>query len=1614
MVFVDAPVSVLLDKVYELIRQRVDPDDVEKVIDLAKIVFQNLETEDLNTRNDSDLYGAILSLWHQLSLVSSKESYVKVFNPEQKKHSWQSTHTIIEVIHPDMPFLVDSVDMALKRFGLTVHLLLNSPISLKRDAKKAIKELAYLGTNAKHKENLAVLWIEINRQSDTQITKKLENEIKKVLEDLNCVVQDWRPMVDAMDKSIRQLRKSRYPGSDEELDESIAFLKYLSQGGFTFLGYRRYEITKVDSQLILKGLANTGLGILKNDIFHSVNISELPTIGQDDALGKNLLVLNKMNSRSDIHRAESIDYIGIKRFNELGEVIGEDRFLGLYALGMYHTQVTQIPLIKSKVQRILDASGLYPGSHDYKSLLHILETFPRDELLQSKEKELIPMVNGVLKIQERDKLRVFMRRDHFGRYLSFMVYISKERFNTKLRKDTQRFLAAYFKTQEYVEFVTYFTDSTLARTHYVVRVDHTNMDIDVKEIENNLKEAARLWEDKFISALIHHFGEAKGRELATCYSQVFSRSYQEEVSPNTAVLDIEQCESLNAERTLSLLFYRPQEATADSGQVRLKLFSKDKPIILSDVMPVLENFGLRVINEHPYEVKSARGDFWISDFFMQITDIPNQALMDRQELFQDALYKVWNKTIEDDGFNSLVLSCGLSAREVSVLRAYARYMRQIESTFGQSYIVETFKRHSTLASLLVKIFKVKFELGLNDRSLTKYAEEAEALLDNVTSLDDDRIVRRYLGLIYATLRTNFFQRDQDGHEKSYISFKFSPELIPDMPLPLPKFEIFVYSPRIEGVHLRGGKVARGGLRWSDRRQDFRTEVLGLVKAQQVKNTVIVPVGAKGGFVCKQPPTSGKREDIAAEGQACYQIFIRGLLDITDNIIKGEIQPPDDVVRHDEDDPYLVVAADKGTATFSDIANSISQEYNFWMSDAFASGGSNGYDHKKMGITAKGAWESVKRHFKEFGIDCQSVDFSCIGVGDMGGDVFGNGMLLSKHICLKAAFNHMHIFMDPSPDAEASWHERQRLFELPGSLWTDYNASLISKGGGVFERSAKSIKLNEALKKMLHTDKNSLTPNEVVRHILKMPADLLWNGGIGTYFKSTKETHLDVGDRANDAVRINAKELNVEVLGEGGNLGCTQLGRIEFAMQRGRINTDFIDNVGGVDCSDNEVNIKILLNGLVDSGDLTMKQRNQLLVDMTEEVSEIVLKDCRNQTQAISISESFGVAQLKEQIRFIHHLEKEGKLIRYLEFLPNDEELAERIASGLSLTRPELSVLFSYAKMVLKEQLNCPEITTNTYFIDNLLIGYFPKRLQQKYQAQIKQHALSGEIIATSLANQMINDMGMNFVYRTHEETGAPVHEIGICYVIGRDIFDIPSIVAELTKAESTVTAETQYEILYKLRRNTRRATYWLLRHRDRSISIDESVAKYRETFMTLKKDISSWLMDEEVNATAEQVYRYEQDGVDQNIAFPIANLGRLFSALDITEISHETKHSIVVVAELYFKLRAKCQLYWFLEQINAQDVNNHWQALARSAFREELDWHQRALTNVVLKDVDGIAKADEMIDQWMERNHQALSRWNHILADFKISNTHEFAKFSVVLRELNLLVLHCVGQLKMT
>ncbi|MFV0446911.1 MAG: NAD-glutamate dehydrogenase [Vibrio sp.] len=1599
---------VLLEKVFQLIQDKLEQKQQPLVTQLAQHLFSNVSQDDLAERNESDLYGAVVSLWHHISEKKGDDYSVRVFNPTVSRHGWESTHTIVEIVVPDGPFHVDSIKMALSRLDLTSHLMLNGPTQIDRDDNGLIKCI-----NNGEGPLQSLFHIEVDRLSNKEEMKTLQEQLLDILLDTALVVKDWQPMVSKLDQVISQLEANadQLPESDR-FQETMAFLRWLGNHNFTFMGYKEYDLVDVDGDTTLKPTDEVGLGLFSQSArVRSVKLSEFSDSARLEAKKAYLLILTKGNKQSRIHRPAYTDYIGIKKFDENGKVIGEHRFSGLYTSAVYNQVVQSIPLIREKVERILAASRYRVGSYAYKALHNILENYPRDELLQATEEELLEVGMGVVQMQDRDLLRLFVRKDPFGRFFSCMVYVTKERYNTELRRQTQRIFKQYFGCEQEVEFTTYFSESPLARTHYIVRVDNNNMDVNVKKIEQNLMEASTTWDDRLAEAIVANRGESKGLPLAKEYLHAFPRSYKGDVMPVSAMADIERLEALNEENKLGMLFYRPQEESTDSKAVRLKLYHCDEPIHLSDVMPMLENLGLRVIGESPYEVVKSNGQvYWILDFSMLHKSENKVDLREARDRFQQAFAAIWNGDLESDGFNRLVLGASLTGREVSILRAYARYMRQIGFPFSQQYIEDTLSHYPDVAKGLVDLFVRRFDPKHKgaQKGQTDLINKITEQLDHVESLDDDRIIRRYMEMILATYRTNYYQLNEDQQPKPWLALKMKPSEIPEIPAPVPAFEIFVYAPDIEGVHLRGGKVARGGLRWSDRQEDFRTEILGLVKAQQVKNTVIVPVGAKGGFVCRKQYLYNTRDEIFAEGQRCYKRFIRALLDVTDNIVEGDLVAPVNVVRHDEDDPYLVVAADKGTATFSDLANSVSAEYNFWLGDAFASGGSNGYDHKAMGITAKGGWESVKRHFREIGIDCQTTDFTVVGIGDMAGDVFGNGMLLSKHIRLQCAFNHLHIFIDPTPDAASSWQERNRLFNLPRSSWEDYSVKLISKGGGIFSRKAKSITLTPEIQKLLGSKKGSIAPNELIKMILSMEVDLLWNGGIGTYVKSSRETHTDVGDRANDSLRIDGRDLNAKIIGEGGNLGMTQLGRVEYALKGGRVNTDFVDNVGGVDCSDNEVNIKIFLNGLVANGDMTLKQRNQVLESMEDEVGAIVIEDAYVQSESISVTEQQSIVLVKEQIRFIHQLEKAGHLDRALENLPDDEALLEREKQGHGLTRPELSVLVAYGKMVLKDELACEEIA-NDEFHAQQLINYFPTELRRNYLQHMQNHPLRSEIIATSLANQMVNEMGCNFVTRLQEETGSTAVDVTNAYAAAREIYKLGSVLEELRKLDNQADALTQYEVMFHVRRSLRRLSRWLLRNHPGKQSVRDLIELYQADVEAIKHILDDVLVVSEVEEHNAMSQAWIEKGIEPKLANYVARLSSLHSVLDISSVAKEKQRSVEQTAKLYFNLGDRLSLHWFLKQINNQATENNWQVLARAAFREDLDWQQRQLTAQVLNCKCENEKLDviKALEQWMQTNSVSLHRWENILNEFKVGSVHEFAKFSVALRELMLLNLNC-------
>ncbi|MGD8568964.1 MAG: NAD-glutamate dehydrogenase [Gammaproteobacteria bacterium] len=1596
----------LIDKVVQRARDKLPSNQHAQVEVFIRQFYAGIAWDDLVGRNVMDLYGAVMSQWSLTRQRLPRQRLIRVQNPEIEEHGWQSTHTIIEIIQDDMPFLVDSVRLALNRHSLTVHLIVHPVMRVDRDKKGNLLKVYDSSQMSEETFNESYLYFEVDRQTDHNTLEQLKDDLNRVLDDVVVCVEDWQPMRNRLRNVIDEIQQNPPPLRPEDLEEDLAFLKWLDQDHFTFIGYREYSLELKNGEHVLRIVPDSGLGILRHSGESSISQSfaQLHPKTKKKVHEQALLVLTKSNSRATIHRPGYLDYVGIKRFDSSGKVVGEWRFLGLYTSSAYIRRATDIPMLRRKVQYVLRQSEFRPHSHSLKVLLNIVETLPRDELFQCTEDELYDMATGILHLQERQRVRLIIRPDSFGRFVSCLVYMPRERFNTAARIRVQEVLVKFFQAQE-LDFTVRLTESVLARIHFILHLPPGKLpQHDVSELESRVAETIRSWNDVLHNNLIHEFGEEQGNRLFARYRDAFSPSYESDYPAEIAVVDIRKMESLSEDNPLGMALYHPLEASAEI--VRFKLFQWRKPVSLSVLLPVLENMGLKVLDERPYRIQANhKPKVWLHDIGMEYGDGKQLDTDQVRQIFQDAFARIWNREVENDGLNALVLRAQLSWREVVILRSCVKYLRQTGFPFSPRYMERALLHHPQITRMLVDLFLIRFNPEQQEQAPKRSESICDSIsqsLDDVPTLDEDRILRRLFVLIQAILRTNYFQTGNDGNVKDYLSIKIDPTRIPDMPVPRPQYEIFVYSPHVEGVHLRGGKVARGGIRWSDRLEDFRTEILGLMKAQMVKNAVIVPVGAKGGFVVKTKLRGKDNGAVYDEVVRCYSTFIRGLLDITDNLRNNEIDPPAQIVRYDEDDPYLVVAADKGTATFSDTANAIAREYGFWLDDAFASGGSTGYDHKKMGITARGVWESVKRHFRETGKDIQKEDFTVVGIGGMGGDVFGNGMLLSRHIRLIAAFNHREIFVDPDPDPEASYRERERLFHLPHASWSDYDPSLISQGGGVYSKSSKAITVSPQMQKALDIDAKSLTPNELVSAILKAPVELLWNGGIGTFVKASTESHDDADDRSNDAVRIDAKDLHCMVTGEGGNLGFTYRARIEYAQHGGRINTDFIDNSGGVDCSDHEVNIKILLNKVIIEGWLNEKQRNRLLAEMTDEVARLVLINNYQQSEALSLSQHLAPVMLDEHSRLIRSMERNGLLDRQTWVLPDDEELAARRSAGQGLTRPELAVLLAYSKIDLFQTLLASDVLEESYLVNQLPV-YFPKPVAKRFGKHLKHHSLKREIIATFIVNSMVNRMGIGFAFRLHEHTGAFPAEIARVYMVTRKVFALPSLWRDIADLDNQVEASVQLTMLNEIRKLTNRSCLWLLRNRKQPLDIGSTIETFADGVEQLISDMPSLLVEDDKEQLNQIAAECRDQGVPESLSTRIAGLKFLFPVLDIMEVAHHSGRKPQMVARLYNLMGAELELHWLRDQISTLGQEEHWTRLARSTLRDEQYRLQRLLTNEALELVDNDSEPETAMEKWKQANQIMVDRYLQRFAEFKTGNV-DLALLSVATNEVRKLI----------
>ena len=1492
------------------------------------------------------------------------QSHIKDFNPEILAHIVKTHHgleqkfkgdkpvisirsvkrddgktkgTLIDIVSKDMSFIVDSVTAEMSDRGYTIETLIH-PYT---------------------KDKVSHIHIRLENTLAQAEQKNLEQKFRQILKDIAYANEDFSMMKTVLRKCQNALSyapANKY--SDIEIEESLEFLEYLYQDNFTLLGYREFSFSDKNGKTSSRTVANSSLGLLRNErspIFVNKKDISLPDHLQKKRKSLPAVYVSKVNRDSTVHRKVPLDCVAIKLFNKDGTLKGEGIFIGLFTSVTYSRSLRSIPYLRLKANAVLSKSGFEPGTHDYRALRHILEKYPRDELFQIEVEQLTEFTRDIMNLYEHRKVALFVRKDLFGRYVSCLVYVPRDRFETRLRLKFKDILEETFKG-EMLNYHLIIDDSPIARVLYTISIEPFKpLRYNHEATQKQLREAAQSWPMQlFDEVLAITKDDSRALEIREKYGHAFSPDYQLSTPLGQTYKDIQKIEELDKGDNLIFDLVIPEDT--QSGHIRLNAYHRETPLPLSRIFPVIENMGLQIDSEFPSKVTLANGEtYWIHNFDMWFENKENlpSDYSRIKNLFEEALVQVMNGRYEDDRFNQLILKAAMPARSISLLRGYLRYIRQTKFPFSKTFTENVLAKFPAVSQLLVNLFDTLHnpKIATKDRNgLVKDIQKAlDKEMQKVVSFDHDQILRLFQTVIQSTLRTNFYQKQANGEDKNYISFKLESAKIPTLPKPFPYREIFVYSRHTEGIHLRGDEIARGGIRWSDRHEDFRTEVLGLMKAQQVKNAIIVPMGAKGGFIVKNPPKHGGREALYKEGIECYKTFISGLLDITDNYRGTKLVRPANVVCHDDPDPYLVVAADKGTASFSDIANGLSAEYDFWLKDAFASGGSAGYDHKVMGITARGAWESVKRHFREMDFDTQTQDFDVIGVGDMGGDVFGNGMLLSEHIRLIGAFNHLHIFCDPDPDPAKSFKERKRLFEEVKG-WDHYNEKLLSKGGKIFSRSDKSLKLTPEIKKAFGITENTISPNELMTAMLKAQTDLLWFGGIGTYIKASAQSHAEVGDKANDAIRINAPEVKAKVIGEGANLAITQDARVEYARHGGRINADFIDNSGGVDSSDHEVNIKILLNKIIDSTalSLSLKARNKLLESMTEEVAQLVLRNNYQQAQAISLVEKRAAEALDEHAEFMRDLEADGKLDRRVENLPGDPEIESRLAQGVGLTRPEIAILSCYAKITLTKTLLKTKIS-NLDIAEKWVLSYFPQALQQKYKKEILKHRLHDEIFCTMLASTMVNRLGPVFVHRIAKNTAKPIEKVVKAFLVIFDVFSLRELWDKIEAQDGKVPAELQLNALQKIADTTERMIAWFLERYPNEVRPEKDI----DYFKPLVTELKSCLMEVMPTYRKEQIEQKIADNQDsafpKDLAYDLALLSPMSASFDIALLAKDTKLTAIDAARVYYTIGTYYDLYWLREQAKKLSLDTPWEAEALEKIRDRLYRAQASISRSFLR-----------------------------------------------------------------
>ncbi len=1586
----------------------------EKFLDFTKLFYSQNQGRDFVNYPVEELHNATLSCFN---FVAEKASVfkVRISNPSKEAEGFESSYSFLEVVSDDMPFLVDSIVGHLDKIGIRIKNIVHPIYSIARDSAGKIQSV----NGGKGAKLESVIQLHLDKISSESDIKMLQDSIVKIIETLVLVVSDWKKMIALVEKAQKQIHNAKKIVKDEkEINEIKDFMSWIVEGNFIFLGAKEFNIKEVEKgSYSLEEVKNSELGVFASaypDVLPEVLNSSVEEVC-DTVKNPYVIEILKSRYRSRIHRISNAERIRVQKISEDGKVIGEFRFVGLFTSSAYNNAPNTIPLVKNKIAKVIENSGFSEGSHNHKDLISVLESYPRDELFQTNADDLLRIASGIVAICGRSQVRFFPRKDKYNRFVSCLIFTPRDRSNSELREKIKDYLAQTYNGEIADSFVE-ITGSKLTRFHVIIRTNNGIPEIDNNKAERDITNMTRVWNDDLREAVAAKFENEKHITLFAKYQHAFSVSYINRFDPKRAAIDIARVEECLDKNSIIFNLYRSSDSLSEEIS-ELKIYNPQKELILSEIMPVLESFGFNVIQEHTYVVSPEEDDrrapqkkVWIHYFHLNLSKSGHKFSEKTKINFEKTIALIWQNVLDVNMLNRLVVAADLDWKQVYLLRAYTKYIYQTGFRYSQAYISDVLVKYRDLTKLLVELFEVKFSPGLKlnsserQQKIAVVSDKISKGLTQVKDLLDDAVIKKFFSVITATLRTNCYQVSKEGGFKGYVSFKFDCKQVLDLPLPLPYAEIFVYSAGMEGIHLRGGRVARGGLRWSDRHEDFRTEVLGLMKAQMTKNAVIVPVGSKGGFVVKKSTVGLSRDEILKDGVAAYQTFLRGLLDVTDNVIEGKIVHPQNCIMHDAEDPYLVVAADKGTATFSDIANGISAEYNFWLGDAFASGGSVGYDHKKMGITAKGAWISVKRHFAEMEHDTQSQDFTCVGIGDLAGDVFGNGMLLSQHIRMVAAFNHMHIFLDPNPDAAKSFVERQRMFNLPRSSWMDYDQSLISQGGGIFERSAKSITISPEVKEILAIEEDELEPNELIKAILKAPVDLLWNGGIGTYVKASDESNQEVGDRANDELRINGSELRCKVIGEGGNLGFTQKGRIEYALNGGRINTDAMDNSAGVDCSDHEVNIKIALIQAMRAKKITIEERNKILEGMTDEVSSLVLSDNRLQTQAISIAASQGVSSLGDHSQFLDRLEKTGLLNRKIEFLPARKEIDKRQNDRLGMTRPELCVMLAYSKMDIYNALLTSNLLKDKYF-EHELFSYFPKLMQKKFADEISSHQLRNEIIATQITNFVVNRAGITFINQLCQDSGFAINDVVKNLVIACDSFRLREIWEEIESFDGKVSPQIQAQMFLSAGKLLERSVLWLLRNQSKG-AISPVITRFRKIADELSAILSEVLAQASRESFERKISRYCLNNVERKLAEKIAALDPLASVFDIAEISAASNFEIKVIAKVYFAVGNRFSLKWLRSKAASINYTNHWQKLSGKTILEDLYSYQMKIAKSIVDSSrnDKILCENESMSNWIKKSDFLVERFDNFISELKSQTNPDLSVFVVALNRLKPLV----------